>query len=190
MIRKDIFKITFILILPYLIISSGCARIECASFPENKESWLPYNYGDTLFLISQIDTIVLPIVEISTSDSYYTSWSDDYSYCHSNKYIKTETDSSKYVNLSIDILTSENMPDSLMDFDILIGKLADTFYGSPKSDFSTFKNSVLIDGIAYDNVISINSLENNRFQEIILIKGIGVYKLISNNSTIYKIKGL
>ncbi len=174
-----------IIIVSILIL--GCRKIDCPAFPEDKKEWLPYNKTDTIILVSNIDSIILPISKISVSESYSTSWSHDYSYCESYMSLKTATDSSCMMNLNVDIFATENTPDSLLELVINVGPLSDSFYGDAKYKTSNYFNSSIIDGNNYANIFIIESMEKNRFQEITLIKGIGVFQLMKLDSTLYRI---
>lgn len=187
---------SFILIIS--IFLSSCGEINCPAFPDDIANWFPYSAEDSIKLSNDPNsTISLQITQFLTTDSYSFSKRCD-CICEAAMSFETTVDTFNLISIRASIIYADriNLEDPLplkvsigiykKENELLIPELDDEFFCNEYSDWE-MQDSVMIDGKYYNNVLSISNLENSKFQEITLMKGIGIYQITDKESNIWRV---
>jgi len=185
---------SFILIISILL--SGCGQIDCPAFPNDIANWFPYSPEDTIKLSNVSNsTISLQITQFLITDSYSFSKRCD-CICEAAMSFETTLDTSSLISLRASIIYADgiNLEQPLplkvsigiykKENELLIPVIEDEFFSNEYSDWE-MQDSVKINE-KYYNALTIKNSENSKFQEIIFVKGIGIYKITDKESNIWR----
>lgn len=186
----------FILIIS--IFLTGCGEIDCPAFPDDIANWFSYSAEDSIKLSNAPNsTISLQITQFLITDSYSFSKRCD-CVCEAAMSFETTVDTLNLISLRASIIYTDgiNLKEPLplevnigiykKENDLLIPVLDDEFFCNEYSDWE-IQDSVLIEDKYYNNVLSISNLENSKFKEITLVKGIGIYQITDKESNIWRV---
>ncbi len=187
---------SFILVIS--IFLSGCGETYCPAFPYNIANWFPYSTNDTIRLSKDTNsTISLPITQFLISEGYSFSKRWDCA-CRAEMSFETAVDTFNLISLRASIVYGDgiNLEEPLpieirigiyeKKNELLIPILDDEFFCKEYSDWE-MQDSAMIDGKYFEDVLIIKNIENSKYQEITLIKGIGIYRITDKESNIWRV---
>jgi len=166
---------TFVIVLLFALMTSGCKETHCPAFPNYLIDYFPYTEGDKLKFANSDDTLKLVINNNWSSDSYSFGWNCKCA-CEANSGFNTELNEEFRLSiegqvnlynennrseLSIDFYNANNSVDN---FNIVIENL-DPFHEENKLIFG-------------DTLIFINEINNQaRVTGMRLVKGKGIINI-------------
>lgn len=196
--KKESFLKLNSIILTISIFITGCGEINCPSFPNENINWFPYSTGDTIVLCNDSNsTISLPITQFHITDSYSFSKQCD-CICEASLSFETSIDTINLISLESSIIyvdgvnINQPLPVEVRigiynkEEELFIPLQHDEFYCNESSNWE-LQDSVMIYGKYFKNVLTISNSDNSKFQEITLVKGIGIMKITDKESNVWKL---
>ncbi|MDY0026782.1 MAG: hypothetical protein RBS33_12405 [Lentimicrobium sp.] len=182
--------------LLFILAFTSCGETECPAFPEESTGWFPYAVGNIIKFTENSDSHNFKVIQFEKTGFYSFSNRCDCE-CESSMSFKTEMNSLDLLTIKGSInygnsINLNNLPPIDIEFtiykqenELLIPLQQDKFYCDEYSDWE-YQDSSLIDSAIYYNVLTIKNLNNLRFNELIIVKNIGILQIKDSESNIWK----